>query len=439
MAGEKRSCDNQGDVSGEKKRKVDQYNVSDNFSDGPVEEKPETLPCQGNSLYTFMRVEDESLAKKAMKEIASPLPADELEENPLDESEDEVEEVGAMQDGVAYSSVVSSIKQDAAGAPSRIQEAAKEMQNMDLLFDKIEEKMKGTKEFMTFLALFSLQGRQSDNKGDWSFNLNGKKVEMNKAEFSVEFHEKYDQKYYVNVYDRSQDLATNNVHIFGNSLFNDNFRVLVTPALRTKLFRQGDSDLDVNTGTTTHEPDEEVKMGNNNDEYHTQTIDQLAELVVKRIYETVDFNNKVDWWTDKTLTALEIAFTVASLCSGVGVLLKAGQLAAKGIHAAMIVVDASCLIDGTTRFLGINEKGYNPLLAGAKYLDKNSNTKSFETTFHALNLMMVFGAKSKTQVLTALGTASAGASIYVALDEEKAQTKQDAITTLEDDSNYNKD
>lgn len=412
-----------------------QYNISDNFSDGPVEEKPKTLPCQGNSLYSFMRVEDKSQAKEAMKAIASPLPADELEENPLDESEDEVEEIGAMQEGVAYSSVVSSIKQDATGAPSRIQEAAKEMQNMDLLFDEIEKEMKGPKEFMTFLALFSLAGRQSDSKGKWNVDINGKDEPMNKAEFSVEFHQKYDQKIYVNEYDNKEAIASDNVHVFGNTFLNDTFKVMVTPALRTKFYTRGDSSYDYESGETTTEPDKEVNYGYSTDEYQIKDINTLAKLTVQRMNEVILLNNKVDWWTDKTLTALEIAFTVASLCSGVGVLLKGATYIAKGVHAAMIVVDASCLIEGATRFLGISEEGYNPLLAGAKYLGKKSNNKGFETTFHALNLMMVFGAKSKTQILTALGTASAGATISYAL---QVPGQQQTINALEDDSSYNK-
>ncbi|OHT23007.1 hypothetical protein A3Q29_08760 [Providencia stuartii] len=66
-----------------------------------------------------------------------------------------------------------------------------------------------------------------------------------------------------------------------------------------------------------------------------------------------------------------------------------------------VIFSTNDLIEDSTALWGYNkEKGYNVLLNSMKYLDSQTgNTKSFVTTYHAMNLFMFLVKRLKRKLL----------------------------------------
>ena len=173
--------------------------------------------------------------------------------------------------------------------------------------------------------------------------------------------------------------------------------------------------------------------------HQVKTIDELSDLLIDEIYDTIKLNNTVDWYTDTTLTAVEIVLTVAAICTGVGGALVATTKLARAASIGMVVMESSNLIETTTRFLGPNHDGYNPLLEASRYLDKKiaKDRHPFEATFHGLNMMIAFGKKPVTKVLSALttGTAGTAAGIYLIIDDGGEQQVIESFENVNCDTN----
>ncbi|WP_411705889.1 hypothetical protein [Edaphovirga cremea] len=373
-------------------------------TDDAVEANEQAMPCQ--MLDMIMTIDDPRQAREAFKSISSPLPL-EMEEIPLEGSEgDELATEEALPEGVSFASVMARVNAGKSSSNARMKALADEITNMDLLFDKVYQKI-GVEEFPVFMALFSLSARTNE-KGKWQVNQNGEKHEINKAVFKVNFIQQHHYQTSVDPENIGPTEHGDNVYSPNSTLFNDNFEIIVTPE-----YTQTD-------GFYTHKTKK-------------KSIDELAELLIDEIYTTVKRNNLVDWWSDKAIIAVEVAITAAAVFSGVGIVLRAGHLAIRAAAAVSIVVQGSNTLDATSRFIGVSKKGYNPLLAAARYMDGNKGTK-YEAAFHAANMMMVFGKSGVVKTLTGLGTGSAGAGLFYITQEYK-MTEQ-PIQALEDPQNY---
>ncbi|MBC3379543.1 hypothetical protein H8I69_10530 [Serratia fonticola] len=363
------------------------------FPDEPVSQQVQTAPCQ--VLDFILQIDDKKEAEQAFKNIASPLDMV-MEELPDPQDPTKLAQEEALPMGASYSSLMAHIKNNSqASKPDAMSKIAQEISNMDLLFDKVRQKV-GEKEFATFLALFSLASRTEDNKGKWNVTLNGKKVPMNSAQFKVTFHQRLDHIVVTGYGIMAPEFGAN-VFRRGSTFCNDNFEIVVAQEFTETVI----------SGFYVGKPSPLSK----------KTLDELADLLIDTIYQTVDLNNTVDWWTDKTLTAIEIVITVAAIFSGVGAVVAGGAKLIRAAYIGMIILESSNATDAAVRFLGIREKGYNPLLEAAKMLDKQTgnNSRMIEYTFHGLNMMMTFGKRPSTKILTTLGSGIAGGGMTYVL------------------------
>ncbi|CAI0846190.1 Uncharacterised protein [Serratia fonticola] len=364
------------------------------FPDEPVSQQVQTAPCQ--VLDFILQIDDKKEAEQAFRNIASPLDMV-MEELPDPQDPTKLAQEEALPMGASYSSLMAHIKNNSqASKPEAIHKVAQEISNMDLLFDKVRQKV-GEKEFATFLALFSLASRTEDNKGKWNVTLNGKKVPMKSAQFKVTFHQRLDHTVYVVGMGALSAEYGANVFRRGSTFCNDNFEIVVAQEFTETVM----------SGLYVGKPSPVSK----------KTLDELADLLIDTIYQTVDLNNTVDWWTDKTLTAVEILITVAAIVSGVGAVVAGGAKLIRAAYIGMIILESSNATDAVVRFLGVREKGYNPLLEAAKMLDKQTgnNSRMIEYTFHGLNMMMTFGKRPSTKILTTLGSGIAGGGMTYVL------------------------
>lgn len=389
-------------------------------------------PCQ--VLDGIMQIEDEEKVQELIKKIASLLSMD-LEESPSEENEwvNAVTEPQPL--GVPWSDFENCIQEmsnkntdgkENDNISQNLAYLSEELLKMDELFDKVKNKI-GEEKLVAFLGLFSLASRKSNpagennKKGKWKVEINGKKINAKNAEFKVDFKLKHD--YYI-MYDPDYYVGINygdNVFRTESTFCNDNFTISVSPQFTRHLINQ--------TGT-------EINIGG---ETQVKTIDELADLLIDEIYDTIKLNNTVDWYTDTTLTAVEIVLTVAAICTGVGGALVATTKLARAASIGMVVMESSNLIETTTRFLGPNHTGYNPLLEACRYLDKKiaKDRHPFEATFHGLNLMIAFGKKPVTKVLSALATGTAGtaAGIYLIIDDGGEQQVIESFENVNCDTN----
>ncbi|ERK15341.1 hypothetical protein L580_2986 [Serratia fonticola AU-P3(3)] len=363
------------------------------FPDEPVSQQVQTAPCQ--VLDFILQIDDKKEAEQAFKSIASPLDMV-MEELPDPQDPTKLAQEEALPMGASYSSLMAHIKNNSqASKPDAMSKIAQEISNMDLLFDKVRQRV-GEKEFATFLALFSLASRTEDNKGKWNVTLNGKKVPMNSAQFKVTFHQRLDHIVVTGYGIMAPEFGAN-VFRRGSTFCNDNFEIVVAQEFTETVI----------SGFYVGKPSPVSK----------KTLDELADLLIDTIYQTVDLNNTVDWWTDKTLTAVEILVTVAAIVSGVGAVVAGGAKLIRAAYIGMIILESSNATDAAVRFLGVREKGYNPLLEAAKMLDKQTgnNSRMIEYTFHGLNMMMTFGKRPSTKILTTLGSGIAGGGMTYVL------------------------
>lgn len=363
------------------------------FPDEPVCQQFQTAPCQ--VLDFILQIDDKKEAEQAFKNIASPLDMV-MEEFPDPQEPTKLAQEEALPMGVSYSSLMAHIKNSSQSSRSdAISKVAQEITNMDLLFDKVSQKV-GEKEFATFLALFSLASRTEDNKGKWNVTLNGKKVPMRSAQFKVTFRQRLDHVVVTGFGFMIPEYGAN-VFRRGTTFCNDNFEIVVAQEFTETII----------SGFYVGKPSPVSK----------KTLDELADLLIDSIYQTVDLNNTVDWWTSKTLTAVEILITVAAIVSGVGAVVAGGAKLIRAAYIGMIILESSNAADAAVRFLGVREEGYNPLLEAAKMLDKQTgnNSRMIEYTFHGLNMMMTFGKRPSTKILTALGSGTAGGGMTYVL------------------------
>ncbi|WP_152529975.1 hypothetical protein [Serratia fonticola] len=377
-------------------------------TDEAVEANEQAMPCQ--MLDMIMTIDDPKQAREAFKAISSPLPL-EMEEIPLAGSDgDELATEEALPEGVSFTSVMARVNAGKSSKNAKMKALADEITNMDVLFDKVYQKI-GVEEFPVFLALFSLAARTNE-KGKWQINLNGEKHEINKAVFKVNFIQQHHNQTYPDPEAMMPTAQGSNVYSPDSTLFNDNFEIIVTPE-----YTQTDNFLFLSNTHPTQR----------------KSIDELAGLLIDEIYTTVKRNNLVDWWSDKALIAAEVAITAAAVFSGVGIVLRAGHLAIRAAAAISIVVQGSNTIDAASRFIGVSNEGYNPLLAGARYMDGKKGTK-YEAAFHAANMMMMFGKSGVVKSLTGLGTGAGGAGLFY-ITKEYNMTEQPA-QAVEDPQNY---
>ena len=400
--------------------------------DGLSSGNEQIKPCQ--VLDGIMQIEDEEKVQELIKKIASLLSMD-LEESPSEENEwvNAVTEPQPL--GVPWSDFENCIQEmsnkntdgkENDNISPNLAYLSEELLKMDELFDKVKNKI-GEEKFVAFLGLFSLASRKSNpagennKKGKWKVEINGKKINAKNAEFKVDFKLKHD--YYI-MYDPDYYVGINygdNVFRTESTFCNDNFTISVSPQFTRHLINQ--------TGT-------EINIGG---ETQVKTIDELADLLIDEIYDTIKLNNTVDWYTDTTLTAVEIVLTVAAICTGVGGALVATTKLARAASIGMVVMESSNLIETTTRFLGPNHTGYNPLLEASRYLDKKiaKDRHPFEATFHGLNMMIAFGKKPVTKVLSALATGTAGtaAGIYLIIDDGGEQQVIESFENVNCDTN----
>lgn len=400
--------------------------------DGLSSSNEQIKPCQ--VLDGIMQIEDEEKVLELIKKIASLLSMD-LEESPSEENEwvNAVTEPQPL--GVPWSDFENCIQEmsnkntdgkENDNISQNLAYLSEELLKMDELFDKVKNKI-GEEKLVAFLGLFSLASRKSNpagennKKGKWKVEINGKKINAKNAEFKVDFKLKHD--YYI-MYDPDYYVGINygdNVFRTESTFCNDNFTISVSPQFTRHLINQ--------TGT-------EINIGG---ETQVKTIDELADLLIDEIYDTIKLNNTVDWYTDTTLTAVEIVLTVAAICTGVGGALVATTKLARAASIGMVVMESSNLIETTTRFLGPNHTGYNPLLEACRYLDKKiaKDRHPFEATFHGLNLMIAFGKKPVTKVLSALATGTAGtaAGIYLIIDDGGEQQVIESFENVNCDTN----
>ncbi|WP_127960434.1 hypothetical protein [Serratia microhaemolytica] len=375
--------------------------------DEAIEDDEQVMPCQIPDM--IMTIDDPAQAKDAFSKISSPLSM-EMEDIPLEGGgPEELANEEALPEGVSFSSVMAHVQAGKNSRNAKIKALANEISDMDKLFDKVHEKI-GVEEFPVFLALFSASAR-SGEKGKWQITRNGKKHDINKAVFRVTY---LPQHHYYPTVARDElgpSEVGDNVYTPHSTWLNDDFEIIVTPE-----YIQTDGTL----WTYTHPT-------------RKRTLDELADLLIKEIYNIVERNNLVDWWSGKALTAAEVLITIASVFSGVGIVLRAGHLAIRATAALTIVVQGSNTIDAASRFIGVSEQGYNPLLAAARYLDGKQGSK-YEAAFHAANLMMMFGKSGVVKTLTALGSGAGGARLFY-MTKEYTLTEQ-PIQALEDPRNY---
>ena len=390
----------------------------------------QTKSCQ--VLDGILQIEDEQAALEVMKNIRSPLDMD-LEESPseLDDSVNATEE--ALPLGVPLSDFkkcISEIKnKNPAGKENdrKFQELAylsEELTKMDELFDKVREKV-GSEKFAGFLALFSLASRKNnedeEQKGTWNVEINGKEINAKTAEFSVDFKLKHDYHYFNSKHGFSHQMVGDNVFRQQSTFCNDKFSISVSPSFTRYTYNISEWDI---SGLDLDKPDEISAT-------QEKTIDQLADLLVAEIYDTIQLNNEVDWWTEKTLTTAEIILTAAVICTGVGGAFAVGaRVLTRAVSVGMVVMESSNAIDAGSRFLGLNDNGYNPLLEASRYLDKKASSgHAFQATFHGLNMVMSFGKKPMTRQLSALTTGGGGAALSLLIENGGEQQKIQSYET----------
>lgn len=392
-------------------------------------------PCQ--VLDGIMQIEDEEKALELIKKIASLLSMD-LEESPSEENEwvNAVTEPQPL--GVPWSDFENCIQEmsnkntdgkENDNISQNLAYLSEELLKMDELFDKVKNKI-GEEKLVAFLGLFSLASRKSNpagennKKGKWKVEINGKKINAKNAEFKVDFKLKHDYVVKCGPNDYGGINSGGNVFRTESTFCNDNFTISVSPQFTRHL---------VFTNLIYMENQEIIEKT------QVKTIDELADLLIDEIYDTIKLNNTVDWYTDTTLTAVEIVLTVAAICTGVGGALVATTKLARAASIGMVVMESSNLIETTTRFLGPNHTGYNPLLEASRYLDKKiaKDRHPFEATFHGLNMMIAFGKKPVTKVLSALTTGAAGtaAGIYLIIDDGGEQQVIESFENVNCDTN----
>jgi|GEM_PF-6302653 len=395
----------------------------------------ETMPCQ--MLDTILQIDDEEIAKEVMRNISSPLD--------MDLVDDEDEEPLPL--GVPLSDIMSSmqssktqriIRPELEKAKKEAAYLANEIEQMNLLFDTVKEKV-GDEQFAGFLGLFSLASRkttnQDGNKGVWEVTLNGRKINAAKAEFKVTFHLENHHKHQVVYQGESilkQTPSGGNIYRIGSTFCNDNFEIVVSPA-----FTRYSSIAEYTPASQDYMTGEEFE-GKYTDSFQSveptkyKTIDELADLLIDEIYNTIQINNEVDWWTDKTLTAVDIGLTAAVICTGVGGAVAVGaRLLPRIASIGLVVMESSNAVEATTKFLGVHYEGYNPLFEASRYLDRNigGGGHKFQATFHGLNMVMAFGKKPVTRHLTALGTGAGTAGVYLKFVDGGQQQVIDCLET----------
>lgn len=307
-------------------------------------------------------------------------------------------------------------------------ESAKELMQMERFFAAVEKEL-GPEEFLNFMLLFDKQARESPTGEGFKVTYNGQTIALEDAKFKLRYHTQG-----ANIlapHENPQSYTAKHVLTHGSAFFGDDFVAEVSPNIH--VFKDSQAPFYIDSKILTPEqrqyrPFETLDVAllytqesaGYRPEFHFKKIGQslnkneqaLAKEFVDKVLSTADENRRIDFVRDVTFEVIDAVVTVVAVVSG-AIVLKA---AFKGVISAVrrvgvFILSANYGVQavGTlrNRWLGVRGTGYNPLLDFSKTMDKKIGGHKVETTFHAINTLMVFGKQIKIKVIT--GTSSAGA------------------------------
>lgn len=311
-------------------------------------------------------------------------------------------------------------------------EIAKELMQMERFYAAVEKEL-GPEEFLNFMLLFDQQARESPTGEGFKVTYKGQTIALEDAKFKLRYHT--EGANILTRHENPQSYVAKHVLTHGSAFFGDDFVAEVSPNIY--LFQDSQAPFYIDPKTLTAEQREyrpfetldvallyTQQSADYRPEFHFKKIGQslnkneqvLAKEFVDKVLSTADENRRIDFARDVTFEVIDAVITVVAVVSG-AIVLKA---AFKGVISAvrrvgMFILSANYGVQslGTlrNRWLGVRGNGYNPLLDFSKTMDTKIGGHTVETTFHAINTLMVFGKKIKIKVIT--GTTSAGAGGYL--------------------------
>ncbi|MBI0549182.1 hypothetical protein [Pectobacterium parmentieri] len=308
-------------------------------------------------------------------------------------------------------------------------EAAKDLMQMERFFAAVETEL-GSEEFLNFMLLFDQQARESPTGEEFKVTYNGQTMPLEDAKFKLRYHT--EGANILAPHETPQGYVAKHVLTHGSAFFGDDFVAEVSP--NVSVYQGSRAPFYPDPQFLTPEQKEyrpfetldvallyAQQSASYSSEFQFRKIGEslnkneqtLAKEFVEKVLSATEHNRRIDFARDVTFEVLDAIITVVAVVSG-AIALKA---AFKGVistvsRVGMFVLSANYGIQamGTlrNRWLGVRGAGYNPLLDFSKAMDKKIGGHKIETTFHAINTLMVFGKQIKVKVITGSISASAG-------------------------------
>ena len=375
------------------------------FTDEPVSDPIDAQPCELSIKSCVMLSDDKQVIDTFNAEARSP----------FDEAWEETHNAGCpneiepepMPTGVSFETFMTLINQksqDNAVEP-RISQLAAEIMGYSRLQDAIRAHFspdggEGTESYLSFMLAFI---PAAERPKDAHFFYRGIRYKFAKSYYRLDFQ-----------------LTREKTH--GKQDFHE-IEGDPDPGLRYEIMTGYDnvaiSDVDYRKGlkTIAVTPKSTVYnlLSSQSKNVYIKKYEELAEAIVKRIIRDINeekVNEKINLGKSIVVDLIFLAFGVGAAITTVKNGARVIPLLADGLN---VIFSTNELIEDSTALWGYNkDEGYNVLLNSLKYLDSQTgNTKSFVTTYHAMNLFMFFGKKVKTQAITSVGSMGIGGTLYL--------------------------
>lgn len=375
------------------------------FTDERVSDPIDTQSCELSVKSCVMLSDDKQVIDTFNAEARSPF--DEAWEETYNEACPNEIEPEPMPTGISFESFMEHINQKSQDntVEPRISQIAAEIMGYSQLQDAIRAHFspdggEGTESYFSFMLAFIPAAERPE---DASFLYRGTRYKFAKSYYRLEFELAREKTHGMQPFEELE----------GDPHAGDTYEIM-TGYTNVAL---SDVDYRKNLRTITVTPSFTVYNlpTRGSKEVKTKNYPELAEEVVKRIIRDIRqqrMEEKINLGKSIAVDLIFLAFGVGAAITTVKNGARVIPLIADGLN---VIFSTNDLIEDSTALWGYNkEKGYNVLLNSMKYLDSQTgNTKSFVTTYHAMNLFMFFGKKVKTQAITSVGSMGVGGTLYL--------------------------
>jgi hypothetical protein len=360
---------------------------------------------------------------------------------PYDDDEEKLEkepaELGIPFD-IFNKKVASTAQEEISDNPfqNRAIESAIDLMMMDEFYEAIKKKL-GGETFIVFMGLFNKSLKGDGKGGELKINYKGEDILCENAKYTLSIVKKgavirsKQQRSYPSSEDKEIDdsAPVHHVDIRNDVLLTDDFDIKI--AVDIEVFVLSDAialnsgyyNQDLNMqymGLSYEEALTKAKAENleSTGKVYSQSVDKLAEDFLDIIFEHIKKNRSWDIARDVAFEVLDVALTIAAICTGTIAIKAAAKVAmttaTKAVQAGrvgLVGLEMNNMVRATDqlvvrRMFGVKGTAIDPFLGFSQFLDKKMGTgHALEITYFGFNCLMLLG---KTPIQKSVSAVSSG-------------------------------